>query len=52
VAEQQSSYDFVAVDSKDILAERQEEWTRFTQFVTWATGATVIVLALMAIFLV
>lgn len=51
MAEQQSSYDFVAVDSKDILAERQEEWHRFTQFTTVAVALTVVILALMAIFL-
>ena len=51
MAEQQSSYDFVAVDSKDILAERQTEWHRFTQFVTAGVVVTVFVLAMMAIFL-
>mgnify|MGYP002777223454 FL=1 len=51
MAEQHSHYDFAAVDSKDILAERQEEWTRFTQFVTGAAVLTAVILVLMAIFL-
>jgi hypothetical protein len=45
-------YDFVEVTSADILADRRGGWERFTRFVTWSTGATVLVLVLMAIFLV
>ncbi len=52
MAEQQSSYEFQAVDAKEILAERQAEWERFTRFTTWAVGATVVVLVLLAIFVV
>jgi hypothetical protein len=51
VAEQQT-YDFVEVKSGDILAERQREWAGFTTFVTWGTGATVVVLLLLWLFLV
>ncbi len=52
MAEQQTHYDFVAVDSKDILAERQEEWSAFIRFTTISCVAIAVVLALMAIFLV
>ena len=52
MAEQQSSYDFVAVDAKDLLADRQDEWRRLTWFVTLAAGSCAVVLILMAIFLV
>ncbi len=52
MAEQQTHYDFVAVDSKDILAEREQEWNSFTRFVTVSCVAIAIVLILMAIFLV
>lgn len=51
MAEQQTSYEFTAVDSKDLLAERQEEWNRFTWFVTASVIVTAVVLILMAIFL-
>jgi hypothetical protein len=52
LAEQQSSYEFVAVSAKDILAERQRGWEGFTQFVTWGIGLTAAVLVAMAIFIV
>jgi hypothetical protein len=45
-------YDFVEVTSADILTDRRRGWEGFTRFVTWSTGATVLVLVLMAIFLV
>jgi hypothetical protein len=45
-------YDFVEVTSADILTDRRGDWEVFTRFVTWGTGATVLVLVLMAIFLV
>ena len=50
MAEQQSSYEFVAVSAKDILAERQRGWEGFTQFVTWGIVATVVVLVALAVF--
>jgi hypothetical protein len=52
VAEHQTNYDFVEVKAGDILAERQTEWHGFTSFVTWSTGAIVVILLLMLIFLV
>ncbi len=52
MAEQQASYQFETVTSNDILAERQSGWEGFTRFSTWAIGAIVVVLVLMAIFLV
>ncbi len=50
MAEQQSSYEFVAVSAKDILAERQRGWEGFTQFATWGIAATVVVLVALAVF--
>ena len=52
MAEHHTSYEFSAVDSKDILAERQRSWEGFTQFVTWSIAATAVVLILMVIFIV
>jgi hypothetical protein len=52
LAEQQSSYEFVAVTAKDILADRQRGWAGFTQFVTWGIGVTIVVLVALAIFVV
>jgi hypothetical protein len=49
VAEQQH-YEFSAVESKDILAERQRGWEGFTQFLTWSVVATAVVLIGMLIF--
>ena len=45
-------FDFVEVKSADILADRRGGWEDFTRFVTWSTGAIIVVLILMAIFLV
>ena len=50
MAEQQSNYELSAVDSNDILEERQRGWDRFTQFVTWSVALTALTLALLAIF--
>jgi len=50
VAEQQSSYEFTAVDSRDILAERQHGWESFTRLVTVSVAVTVFVLVMLAIF--
>jgi hypothetical protein len=52
VAEQQRSSEFAAVTANDILADRQNEWQRFTRFVTWAVVIVAAVLILLAIFLV
>lgn len=49
MAEQQTQYEFSAVDAKDILADRQREWVRFTRFLTLSIGATAAVLILMAL---
>jgi len=45
-------FDFVEVKSADILADRRGGWEDFTRFVTWFTGAIIVVLVLMAVFLV
>ncbi len=50
MAEQQSSYEFTAVSSRDILAERQRGWESFTRFTTWSVAATVLLLVLLAVF--
>lgn len=50
MAEQQSSYEFTAVDSKDILAERQRGWESFTQFTTWSIAGLVVVLVGLLVF--
>lgn len=44
--------EMVAVKSEDILAERRSFYNAFMKGTTWAIGATVVVLILMAIFLV
>jgi hypothetical protein len=49
---EKENYDFVEVTSADILADRSNSWEGFTRFVVWSTGAIIVVLALMAIFLV
>lgn len=50
VAEHQDGFEFSATEAKSILAERQAEWARFTQFVTWGIGALVVLLVLMLLF--
>lgn len=50
MAEQQDGFEFSAVEAKDIVEERQAEWSRFTQFVTWGIGATVLVLVGLLLF--
>jgi hypothetical protein len=52
VAEHQQSYEFSAIDSKDILAERQRSWEGFVQFATWGVGITVAILLALLIFVV
>lgn len=50
MAEQQSSYEFTAVESKDILAERRALWESFTSGTTFVVAATVVVLVALALF--
>ncbi|MCO6419128.1 preprotein translocase subunit SecE [Siccirubricoccus sp. KC 17139] len=50
MAEHQQHYEFAAVDSKDILAEREQGWEGFTQFITWGIGITVLVLLALLLF--
>ena len=52
MAEQQTSYEFVEVTAKDILADRQGGWEGFTQFLTISIVATVVVLVALAVFVV
>ena len=47
---EQSSYDFSAVEAKDILADRQQGWAGFTKFVTYGVVAVVAILALLFLF--
>lgn len=50
MAEQQSSYEFTAVEAKDILAERKALWESFTTGTTWVVAATVVALIGLALF--
>ena len=50
MAEQNSSYEFTAVDSNDILAERQQAWEGFTRFLTFGIIATVVVMVGLLVF--
>lgn len=50
VAEHQDGFEFSAVEAEDIVAERQAEWARFTQFVTWGIGALVVLLVGLLLF--
>ena len=38
------SFEFSAVDAKDILSERERSWESFTQFITWSIVVTAVVL--------
>lgn len=50
MAEHQDGFEFSAVETKDIVAERQAEWARFTQFVTWGIGVLVVLLVGLLLF--
>jgi uncharacterized membrane protein affecting hemolysin expression len=50
VAENPSNYEFSAVETQEILAERQEGWDRFTQLATWSILLIVVALVLLALF--
>jgi hypothetical protein len=50
MAEEQRSYEFTAVEAKDILAERQAFWESFTQGIVWAVAVTVVVLVGLVVF--
>lgn len=47
---QQESYDFSAVEAKDIIADRERGWVGFTKFLTWAIIITAVVLLGLLIF--
>ncbi|WP_426956465.1 preprotein translocase subunit SecE [Muricoccus radiodurans] len=47
MAEAEQHIDYVAVDAKDILAERQNGWAMFTRSATW--GIVLIALLLIAL---
>ena len=49
---EQMHYEFAEVKAGDVLPEHQASWHGFTNFVTWSTGAIVVVLILMYLFLV
>jgi hypothetical protein len=44
MAEQQTHYEFVTVETKDILADRQQGWESFTKLTTWAIGVIIFLL--------
>ncbi|MBV1795621.1 hypothetical protein [Siccirubricoccus sp. G192] len=50
MAEHQESYEFSAVETKDILAERERGWEGFTQFLTWSLLVTALVLIALLVF--
>lgn len=50
MAEQSEGFEFVAVDAKDIIENRQQEWQRFTKFASFAIGAIVLALVLLLVF--
>lgn len=52
MAEHQQNYEFSAIDSKDILAERQQSWDGFMRFATWAVGIIVAILLALLVFVV
>ena len=52
MAEHQESYEFSAVKTKDILAERERNWEGFTQFLTWSILVTALVLIALLVFVV
>ena len=45
------SYEFSAVEAKEILAERERGWENFTQFLIWSLVATAVVLIGMLVFI-
>jgi uncharacterized integral membrane protein len=45
------SYEFSAVEAKEILTERERGWEAFSQFITWSILATALVLILMLVFI-
>lgn len=44
VADHGDQYDFASAEAKEMVADRERSWTRFTSAVVWGTGATVAVL--------
>jgi hypothetical protein len=52
VADEQTTYEYGAVDHREILEERQRAWKRFVQFLTWSVAGIALTLILLAIFLV
>jgi hypothetical protein len=51
VAEHQQNYEFAAIDTKDILEDRQRSWEGFVQFATWGVAVTVVILLAMLLFI-
>jgi hypothetical protein len=51
VAEHNESYEYAAVEAKDILEERERGWENFSRFLTWSIVATAVVLIGMLVFI-
>lgn len=51
MAEHKDSYEYSAVDAKDILEERERSWENFSRFITWSIVATAVVLIGMLVFI-
>ncbi len=47
-----AQYEVVEVKAEDLIHERRAFFNAFTTATTWAIGLTIVVLALMALFLV
>ena len=43
MAEHNESYEYAAVEAKDILEERERGWENFSRFLTWSIVATAVV---------
>lgn len=52
MAEQAPTYEMVEVKSEDLMPAREVTYAGFLRTATWSVGVSIVVLALMALFLV
>ena len=50
MAEHQESYEFSAVEAKEILADRERGWEGFKQFLIWSLLVSALVLIALLVF--
>ena len=50
VADQGDQYDFASDEAKEMVADRERSWTRFTSAVVWGGGAVVVLLLALLLF--